>query len=215
MDDRPRAQKDINIAIEILNTNSTPSKSPEERDALLEDVAVHLAFRRYPELHETHNDRANSSHGRVQERATKRQGADQERHEERERHQGVGSIYRFRDEQFIEECSADLCADLVVNNVPVDKVDLVQYSEIKAAVHLNELGVWPFEFRVIERANDETRNVYELRLDVQYLRTILQLGLNPMGGCAKREESSREAEEKVVTVVNRCRTCGSTPMQKR
>ena len=60
-----------------------------------------------------------------------------------------------------------------MDNVSVDKVDLMQYPEVKASIHLDQLGVWPFEFRVIERANDETWNVYELRLDVQDLGTIL------------------------------------------
>ena len=73
-----------------------------------------------------------------------------------------------------------------MDNVSVDKVDLVQYPEIKATVHLNELGVRSFEFRVIERANNEAWDMYELGLDVQNLRTILQLGFNTMGRCTKR-----------------------------
>ena len=72
-----------------------------------------------------------------------------------------------------------------MDNVSVDKMDLVQYPEIKTAVHLNELGVWSFELRVIERADNEARNMYELRLNVQDLRTILQLGFNTMGRRSK------------------------------
>ena len=80
----------------------------------------------------------------------------------------------------------------------------MQYPKIKTAVHLNELSVRPFEFRVIERANDETRDVYELRLDIQDLRAILQLGFNTMGGRAICKKSSREAKEEVVAIVNCC-----------
>ena len=101
-----------------------------------------------------------------------------------------------------------------MNNIPVDKMNLVQNSKIEAAVHLNELGVWSFEFWVIERANNETRNVYELRLDIQDLRTILQLGLNAMRGCAVREESSCEAQEKVVAIVYCCKTRKSAPIRR-
>lgn len=72
-----------------------------------------------------------------------------------------------------------------MDNVSVDKMDLVQYPEIKTTVHLNELGIRPFEFRVIERADNEAWNVYELRLNVQDLRTILQLGFNTMGRRSK------------------------------
>ena len=97
MVDKARAQNDINIAIEILDIDSMHCKSPEERGVLLEDVAIHLTFRCNPELHKTHNDRTHSSHGCIQERTAKGQGTDHERHEERERHQGVWSIYRLRD----------------------------------------------------------------------------------------------------------------------
>ena len=88
-----------------------------------------------------------------------------------------------------------------MNNIPVDKMNLVQNSKIEAAVHLNELGIWSFELWVIERANNETRNVYELRLDIQDLRTVLQLGLDTVGRCTVRKKSSREAQEKVVAIV--------------
>ena len=88
-----------------------------------------------------------------------------------------------------------------MDDVSVNKMNLMQDPKIKAAVHLYKLSVWSFEFRVIERADDETRNMYELRLDVQDLGTILQLGFDPMRRCPIRKKSSREAEEKVVTVV--------------
>ena len=89
-----------------------------------------------------------------------------------------------------------------MDNITVDEMYLMQNSKIKTAVHLDELGIWSFEFRVIERANDETWNVHELCLDVQDLCTILQLGLDTMGRRAVRKKSSCEAQEKVVTIVN-------------
>lgn len=101
-----------------------------------------------------------------------------------------------------------------MDNVPVDKMDLMEYSKIETTVHLNKLGVWSFEFRVIERANDEARNVHELRLNVQDLRTVLQLGLNTMRRCAEGKKSSREAEEKVVTIVYCYRSGKSTPVRE-
>lgn len=171
------------------------------KNNLLEDVTIHLALCCDPELHKTHNDRPDSSNGGIHKGTPKSQGTDQERHEERERHQGPRSIYRFRDEQFVKERGPDLCADLIVDDVPIDEVDLMQYPKIEAAVYLNKLGVWSFKFRIIERANDETRNVHELRLDIQDLRTVLQLGFNAVGGCAIRKKSSREAQEEVVTIV--------------
>ena len=164
-------------------------------------MTVHLTLRCDPELHKAHNDRTDSSNRSIEKRTTKGQRADQERHEERERHQGPWSIYRFRDEQFIEKRGADLCADLVVDNVPVDEVNLMQYPKIETAVDLNELGIRSFEFRIIERTDDKTGDVHELCLDIQDLRTILQLGLNAMRRCAIGKKGSREAQEEVVTIV--------------
>lgn len=88
-----------------------------------------------------------------------------------------------------------------MDNVSIDEVDLMQYTKIKTAVHLNELGVWSFEFRVIERANDETRNVHELCLNIQDLRTVLQLGLNAMRRRAICKKSSGQPEEEIVTII--------------
>lgn len=102
-----------------------------------------------------------------------------------------------------------------MDDVSVDKVDLMQDSKIETAVYLNKLGVWSFEFRVIKRADNETRNVHEFCLDVQNLRTILQLGFDAMGRCTIRKKSSREAQEEVVPIVYRLKkTHESTPIRK-
>lgn len=78
MEDSARARNDINIAMEILRRYSAPPKSGKDNVNLLEDVAVYLTLRCDPKLHKTHDDRTNSSYGRIHERTTKGQGANQE-----------------------------------------------------------------------------------------------------------------------------------------
>ena len=91
-----------------------------------------------------------------------------------------------------------------MDNVPINEMDLMQYPKIKAAVHLDKLGVRSLEFRVIERADDEARNVYEFRLNIQDLCAILQLGFNTMGRCAICKQSPSETKEEVMAIVNCC-----------